>query len=399
MSSIAKKPGGLVLRGSGAEDRDREIDACEKLLRNGHPIFVTIDEIVSVDEIKGHLIVDAYGLKSGVRITLQQSPGFTAQRNALRTAISGNDWIAPLVKGDVVGFEKSYVDAANNRVMVGAIGVRVHDKLNGKVQVMSAMTRPSKAVVNKKGALQTGLITDGAKAVVVNSVDLLRKAFEQIENERWPGGNPGFLLRDGDGNAQLFIRTPELSFDQFVEDLEHNGSAPAADYLLEVIPAWSLPMGSQQVSKDVNPKQETGKGVIGKFTDQYFMDKSIGMLPSLVVVAEEEEWSFGAKTGKIIPVISSMMPLDRRKPVALSRIPSNKQAFGGKPNTINKLYDEQTLEKMEQERIERRGYPNPEPSKPTSSKFGHRKSTDASDGADYDEEERRTTPRFSFAKR
>lgn len=391
----SKRPAGLGLRASGENAYEAAVEASKGKLVSGSPIFITLDEIVGPDEIKGHLLVDTFGVKAGQRITLKQATGHTSERNALKTAIAGNDWVAPLVKGDIIGFERGYVE--NNKVMVGAVAARVHDKLLGEVQVMTAMTRPTKAVVNKKGALQSGIIADGAKAMVVNSVEGLRAAFDRIKSERWPGGNPGFIIRDNDGHTDTFFQTSEKTIDHLIEDLIHADVAPAADYLLELIPAWSLPMGKEQVVKDVNPKNETGKAVVGKFSSQYLTGNELGFLPSLVIVSMEEEWAFGGKTGKIIPVISSMAPVFKRDPVSTERLPTNKRAYGNTPNTILKLYDDEALKRMDSERIDRRGYENPEPSKPSSSS-GRR--YDAPTGGQNDEDDYdRPSPRMSFGRR
>jgi len=395
----AAKPAMQAMRNAaqsqrGEQAREIAAEASKGKLMSGLPIFVTLDEIVGPDEIKGHLVVDTFGVKAGQRITLKQADGHTSERNSLKTAIAGNDWVAPLVKGDIIGFERGYVE--NNKVMVGAVAARVHDKLLGEVQVMTAMTRPTKAVVNKKGALQSGIIADGAKAMVVNSVEGLRAAFDRIRSERWPGGNPGFIIRDNDGQTDTFFQTSEKTIDHLIEDLIHADVAPAADYLLELIPAWSLPMGKEQIVKDVNPKNETGKAVVGKFSSQYMTGNELGFLPSLVIVSMEEEWAFGGKTGKIIPVISSMAPVFKREAVSAGRLPTSKRAYGGTPNTILKLYDDEALKRMNFERINRRGYENPEPSRSSSS---GRKYDTPSGGQNDDDEYGRPSPRMSFGRR
>lgn len=392
--SNSKRPNGLSLRASGEAAFNSAVEKSKEKLAVGLPVFVTIDEVIGSDEIKGHLLVDAYGLKAGQKIALKQATGHISDRNSLKTAIAGNEWISSAIKGDVIGFDRSYVE--NNTVMVGAVTARLHDKLLGEVQVMTAMTRPTRANVNKKGALQSGIITDGAKAMVVNSEEGLRIAFDRIKSERWPGGNPGFFIRDSHGQTETFFHTPEKTIDHLIDDLNHAGVAPASDYLLEIIPAWSLQMGKEQVIKDVNPKNETGKSVIGNFSSQYAIGNQIGFLPSLVVISMEEEWAFGGKTGKIIPVISSMAPVFKRDPVSIERLPTNKRAYGSTPATILKLYDDESVKRMNTERVNRRGFENPKPSTPTSS---GRKYGNSSGSIDDDESFERPSPRMSFGRR
>lgn len=207
------------------------------------------------------------------------------------------------------------------------------------------------------------------------------------------GGNPGFIIRDSHGGSIDFFDTKERNIDHLIEDLQYENVAPTPDYLLEVIPAWSLQMGKEQVVKDVNPKVETGKSVVGEFSSKYVADNRLGFVPSFVVVSMEEEWAFGGKTGKIIPVISSMSPVFNREPILANRLPTNKRAYGGTPNTILKLYSEDKLKKMKEERITRRGYEDPTPSKPTTSNKAR------SHQPDYDDTEDRPTPKFILGRR
>lgn len=382
-----------------AQHRDQNVEhavsTSKSKLQSGLPIFVTVDEVVDDATIKGHLLVDTFGVKAGQRITLRQAQGHTTVRNSLKTAIAGNEWIAKIVKNDLIGFDRGYVE--NNMVMVGAVAARVHDKMFGQVQVFTAMTRPSKAVVNKKGALQSGIITDGKSAVAVNSPEGLKTAFAKVKSEKWPGGNPGFIIRDRDGHIADFFETKDMSVENLIEDLQHNGVAPSADNILELIPAWHLPMSKEQISKDVNPRVETGKGVIGEFSRQYMAGSEIGYLPSLVVVALEEEWAFGGKTGKIVPVITSMAPVFQREAVSADRLPSSKRAYGGTPNTVLKLYNEEVLVEMHAGRISRRGYEDPTPEKPS---YGNRNDNNSGGGYGHDDDEgERPTPKMSFGRR
>src|SRR5690606_26772062 len=144
--------------------------------------------------------------------------------------------------------------------------------------------------------------------------------------------------------------------------------------------------------KDVNPKVKNGKPVIGEFSAKYASNNRLGFLPSLVVVAMAEERAFGGTTGKIIPVISSMAPVYNREPAMADQLPTNKRPHGKTPNTIRKLYDDATVARMKTERAERRGYDDPQPSKPSSGKRYEAP-------RDYDDDDHRPTPRFVLGRR
>jgi hypothetical protein len=72
------------------------------------------------------------------------------------------------------------------------------------------------------------------------------------------------------------------------------------------------------------------------------------------IVAEEEEWKFGAKTGRKVQVASSVQPVNKAAPVETRRLPSRFWTQYGTAIGVSPLYGEQSLAMMAAERAERR---------------------------------------------
>lgn len=337
-------------------------EAARELLESGSPLVVRFDEAVAAPEsaIKGFLLVDAFGTKAGTRVTVMQAEGFRGRRGALAAAISGDDRHPALVKGDVVAFSNAYAETGVARV--GRITARTHDGLVGHVQVFTAMARASQSKVSKKGASQYLTVADGKAASVARGYEDVGQAFAAAKARPWPGGAAGLIFRDRGGGTGEFFEEPDSGIDHLLDELRHHGILDGPEDALELIPAWRLPMGREQVTMDVDPRQETPRPVSGPFTQQ-FESRSIrgqGFLPCLVIACDEDEWAFGGKTGRRVRVAHGVQPLFKREPVPVERLPSSVRTCGGTPNTVLSLYGEEELARLAAERAARRG-PDPEP--------------------------------------
>lgn len=322
----------------------------DKLIK-GEPLAVTFDEVVEGDEpsIKGFLLVDAFGTAANTRVTIKQAPGVKGFKSSLRNHILGSDYISKLRKGDIIGFDSAY--AENGVALVGSVSARTHDLLMGNVQVLTAMARPSRSIVNKRGASQFLDIADGQSAVVVNTYEAIETAFHDVKGRSWPGGSPGFFMRDRTGYVGEFFESKDHGIDYLISELKFNEIIRDENYVLELVPAWRLPMGRDQVVKDVDPRVELPKPVSGEFTRKFHNSKgNAGFRACLAVIADEYEWAFGAKTGKTIQVVSSVLPILTKEPVLIDKLPSLKQPFGGNPNTIRTLYSDAIVREMAMER-------------------------------------------------
>jgi len=324
-------------------------------LSGGEPVVVRFDETVpgEAPAIKGFLVVDAFGTKAGTRVTIAQAPGLEPWRGALTEAISGSDRVPPLVRGEVVAFSSAYVE--NGIALAGEITARAHGRLLGEVQVFTAMARPSQSRVSKKGASQFLTVADGKAATVARRYEDVERAFAAIKARKWPGGAAGLLFRDNAGGCGHFFEEKDSGIDHLIEKMRDNDMISGPRGVIEIVPAWQLPMGREQVTRDVNPKAETKGPVSGRFTVRFEVDKrqKQGFLPCLVVACDEEEWAFGGKTGRIHRVAHAVQPLFGRTPVMADRLPTAVRPYGGQPNTVLSLYDDATVAKMAQERAAR----------------------------------------------
>jgi len=340
----------LVNSGStAADDAQRKLD-------EGVPLAVTFDEIIhggNETAIRGHLLVNAFGTEAGTRVAIKQSVAVRGGRT-LQEAVKGSTKVPPLTKGDVIVFESSYAEDGVARV--GQVAVRTHDAMSGPVQVLTAMARPSQSKVSKRGAWQTLLVADGENAVMARSYSDVEAAFAKVAQKAWPGGAPGFIIRSEHGTGE-FIAEPDAGIDYLIEELRHEQMFADHGDSVELIPVWRLPMGRSQVVRDVDPRKETPL-TSGPFTRKFekgFNTNMRGFLPCLIVACDEEEWAFGAKTGKSVRVAAGVNPILLRNPVPSSRLPTPFRNQGSKPNGILCLYSDQELKVMAEARARRAG--------------------------------------------
>lgn len=332
-------------------------EAARDRLAGGPPVVVRFDETIPGPEpmIRGHLVVDAFGTKAGTRVAIAQAEGLKPWRGGLAEAVSGSDKVPAFVRGEVVAFASSYVKDGVARV--GEITARSHDGLLGEVQVFTAMASPSRSRVSKRGASQFLTVTDGNAATVARSYGEVKAAFAAARLRKWPGGAAGMLFRDRHGGCGHFFEEKDSGIDHLIEKMQDNGMIEGPKAALEIVPAWRLPMGREQVARDVNPKIETKGPVSGRFTIGFETDKRSGpgFIPCLVVACDEEEWAFGGKTGRIVRVAAAVQPLFNRPPVEAERLPTCVRPYSGVSNTVLCLYDDAAVARMAAERTERLG--------------------------------------------
>lgn len=319
----------------------------------GEPLVARVDEILGPDSIRATLLVGTLGLKANQSVVLRTAQG-TPNYRSLTSAIAGSERIAKLVPADIVSFENAY--KFNGSIFTETMSARTHDMMRGKVQVVTAMARPTKSLVNAKGALQSLVITDGRGAKTARSIDKVKDFFAWVRSQPWPGGAPGMIIRDQNGQiTKEFFAEGRSTIDSLVEDLEYEDIFATADAMIEMIPAWRLPMGRDQVTRDVDPKVETA-AQIGPFTRRFVSKETKGFpgfLPCLVVLCQEDQWEFGGNTGRRAMVAAGVQPLDKLPPIVRERIATSVRSFKSSPNGINRLYDEDTMTAMAKERIER----------------------------------------------
>ncbi len=378
-----------MMRLSGSGQDSPEMDLARGKLFNGAPLITMVDEIAGPDMVKAKLIVDAFGTKAGIRITLKQSPAAPAFRS-LASAIKGNEYAAPLRKGDILCFNQVYADTLDGLTvaMVGQVTARTNDMLRGDVQLLTAMARPSKSSYKKtSGATQYLTIVDASKAMSVGSFDDVRKAWDVVKGLKSPGGETGFVIRDGAAlqGGDWFAKGNE-DVQVFIEQLDQQDAFVGKTFI-ELIPAWSIKMSRDQVSQDIDLKTETNAPTVGRFGKLFdYGDKKgrLGFHPCAVIIADEPETGFnGSLTGSVVRSVIGVQPCYQRQAINFLKLPTNLREFDGKPNRVATYWTEEQVAALKAERVALRGPDAPitKSSSPAQSSRG-RHDHDDDDGRD-----------------
>lgn len=335
-------------------------DILGQIRTRGAPLVARVDKILGDSTLVVSPLVPALGKKANEPITIRMAPS-KARTRTIAEAIAGTEKTAKIVPADIIAFDNAF--EFEGEVLVDQISARTSDTMRGQVQVITAMARPSKSRVNAKGALQSLTIADGKHGYAATSTDKVREMFEWVKAQPWPGGTPGLLIRDADGYATEFFEEGRKTINTLIEDMEHEDVFANSDAVIELVPLWRLPMGRDQVIKDVDPRQETAEQA-GPFTRKFISPETRnypGFLACLVILADEEQWEFGGKTGKVIRVAAGVQPLYKDSPKPRERLPSRVRTCKGTVNTVNTLYDRETLEAMMKEREDRCPRPAAQP--------------------------------------
>lgn len=222
--------------------------------------------------------------------------------------------------GDVLIFDAA--TAFRGELLCSHVVARMHDGMEGEVQAMRMLARPSRAKVGENGAYQFVTLLDPAKARKVTSKDEFLAFAKEIAGQRWPGGKPGFLVRNANKafmkmtegelreNAEIFPDDRE-SMEAFARRIvDVNGLL--AQGPMEFVPAFLLPLSKEHMWRegiDVTKPREMAQ--VGKITERYAISSKFrGFAPSFVLVGKDDEWAFKAKTGRKVATCFALQPLD-----------------------------------------------------------------------------------------
>lgn len=369
-------------------DESERAETQEQLL-NGQPLFVEIDEIVSANTISGVLVLPAFGApidtKVHVRQVRTQSPYDSITRH-----IEGSDRVPALRKGDIVAFDRVFL--AGGDAMAAQISARTHDGMRGRVQFLTGMARASATTVSERGAQQTLTVVDGSQAWRADNAEDIKAVYEKVLEMPWTGGKGGFVARMADGYTMEYHVTKEYSLAAFIDEVEARGYLEGQGWI-ELIPARKFPVGQDQVARDVNVRKIAPR-TVGRVGSKYLPEK--GGYPafrrSAVILADEEEWAFGGKTGKLVRAAVGIQPLGREPVVGLRFIPTRTFDKPSKVFPVEQLYSDTAMDRMLAERVERRPRDHQAPVKPNSSHYSGRSNGTT---ADADERDTRSTPSSS----
>lgn len=376
----------------------KTISASEKAemqerLSKGVPLFVEIDEIVSDDTIKGGLVLSAFGAPIDTKVHVKQL--YTHSHiDSLSRHIKGSDFMPALKKGDIVCFDRVFIDDGD--ALAAKISARTHDRMRGNVQFVKAMARASSTSVNKRGAQQYLTIADGSSAYRIFDTTDLRKAYAGLKEEHWTAGGGGFIVMVHNRRPFEYHIDKDNPLEALIEDLEAR-RVFAENHYIEVIPVRKFPVGREQVMRDVDVRNEASK-VYGNVGKQFLAPKSVypGYRPCGIILCDEDEWAFGGKTGKIQRVAAGIQPLGAATPLDASHLPT--RIHSNRTRTVmgvEGLYTPETMERLAKDRDSRRP---PEDNVAPARGGSYRSSRPAQDwrGPDNDEPEDNSRMPFSF---
>ncbi|MBY3433384.1 hypothetical protein HFN89_04310 [Rhizobium laguerreae] len=355
----------------GIDDSERA-EAQEQLLK-GQPLFLEIDEIVSADTVKGVLVLGAFGAPPDTKVHVKQLRTHS-HIDSLARHIHGNDYFPALRKGDIVAFDRVFIEGGD--AMTAHITARTHDGMKGRVQFLMGMARASATTVSKRGAQQFLTIVDGSQAFRADDESDIRAAYRKVCELPWSAGSGGFIARAFNGRTVEYHVNVENPLEGFIEEMTVQGHLQGKNWI-ELVPARKFPVGRDQVARDVDVRQEARKAV-GKVGAQFMPQKGPypGFRPSAIIVCDEDEWAFGGKTGKVQRVAAGIQPLNRSAVVDARSLPTriHHKSF----MDVSGLYSEATMDRMAAERAERRP-PEPDSKRPE----GSYSRADMASGRDY----------------
>lgn len=352
----------------------------QEALSKGRPLFVEVTEIVSEDTIAGVLVLGAFGAPADAKVHVKQA--YTHSHiDSLTRHIKGSDYMSPLRRGDIVCFDRAFIE--NGDAIVANITSRTHDGMRGNVQFAMCMARASTTNVSKRGAQQSLTIVDGNNAVTAFAGEEVAKAYEYVKSLEWASGAGGFIVRTSGGLTFEYHVAKDNPLAALIEDLEAR-EVFANKGWVELIPARKFPVGEAQVRRDVPDLNKASGKVYGVVGRQYFADKARfpGFRPTGVILCDEEEWAFGGKTGKIHRVAGGIQPLKQYVPVDARNLPTRVRPNIGLRDTtgVAGLYSTETMARMAAERDALR--PAEERGK-TSASQPRQRSYDRDDDRDY----------------
>jgi len=328
----------------------------QERLEGGQPLVVRLTSISEDGSAIGELLVDALRTPAGTKVSIASAP-CVRLRMSLDACIRGNDQTPASRVGDVIAFASAY--AKDGIAYVGEVSAREHEGHEGPVQILTAMARASRSKVSKRGPLQTLTVTDGDAAKVARSVDEVVKLLSETASRAWPGGDAGLIMRDEEGRSAEYFLGFDRDEDFLADELKRNKTFENGR--LELIPAWRIPMGREQILREIDPRKETDwrSGPVTRMFEFGTSRINQGFLPCMLILGDEEEWAFKAKTGRTHRVVLGLQPILGRNPVSAARLPSAVRSFGGRSNGVKVLYDDVTLRKRAETRSPKATEPSP----------------------------------------
>jgi len=277
--------------------------------------------------------------------------------------------------GDVIVF--SLARAHGHDLSCGAVVARMHDGMAGPVQALHVLARPGPLSVTKLGAIQSVRLADPAAAKVVGTAKDMETFAAAMSARPWPGGQLGFILRDasmpfakmGEERARVAHEVApddKESMAAFLRRLVVDNEI-LKDGPVEAIPTWRMPLSVAHMFREgidlKVPQREPRVGAVGRHYKLDGSRQSLGYQPSFVVLADDDEWAFGARSGRKVRTCMALQPLGTGSAInkaAMASAVRDRDRLGKerRPHRCTSLFaDAAAVERAALGRAERRGDP------------------------------------------
>lgn len=291
-------------------------------LEGAPPAAVTLMK-ADGDRVEAVLLLDGPLGKSGTPVILKQSsetPGLSL-REIVQGTRRGDRDVPASGPGAVLVFDAGVMK--DGVLTVGRLATRVHDGHQDALQVGYLLAKPSRISVSKKaGPFQSATLVDPSAAKrVASRTEFLAFADEHLGKE-WPGGRFGLVMRTKDVCVDVQRDEDDRSAETVQEFAVRmvDGQRVLSDGPIELIPYWVLPMGQDQMARETNLHEET-PAKVGRFGSHYGKVQTF-FQPSLVLLSNDDQWAFRAKTGRRQRTVVGMHPLRTDFKLSFKDLPS-----------------------------------------------------------------------------
>ncbi len=318
LRDIASKP---------AEDVRQLVDAANSAVVRVEP-----------DGATGFVVLSNGNARQGSRLRLVD--GRSGKRPALADVLAGNradasgKEVPRTGPGDVILFESAY--QRGEELLCGPVAARMHDGMRGPVQAMRVLARPTALAVTNKGAIQSVKLADPASAERISDLEGFLDFARRMAARPFPGGSLGFILRNAHKPlARMTEEEERVSHDLSPDDRESLEAfvrrlAVTNEVLkggaIEAIPTWRMPLaGAHMFRERVDLKTPVRDPRVGAVSRHYSTGGSravLGYQPSFVILADDDEWTFGARSGRRVRTCLGLEPLRSGSPLTKSTMPS-----------------------------------------------------------------------------
>jgi hypothetical protein len=234
--------------------------------------------------------------------------------------------IWPSSPGDLMIFEKAVT--LDGTAHVDRLATRTHAGLDGEIQVLQCLVKPTMFSRTQAGMTQFAFIVNPEFVGSARTMKDVAEFYENVGNTQWPGGAPAIMFRRGGKTltqwGEKVDNRPETPTEYAQRIAEEGLIDPKSP--LEMLPVWSLPVGLHQKFREGPPiPHQDGQKHLGSVTANYVEKSVIHYRESFVILGREPEIKFGKPTGKRPMTILGMHPLAATPKLLPEEIPAGRK--------------------------------------------------------------------------